>query len=66
MVWVRVYNLAGELVRTPFQAPLAAGVSFQTSWDGRNDAGDWVGSGVYFVSVKGSGFRSVRKVVLLK
>lgn len=66
MVWVRVYNLAGEVVCTPFQAPLSAGITYQASWDGRNDQGDWVSNGVYFVSVKGAGIRSVRKVVLMK
>jgi flagellar hook assembly protein FlgD len=35
-------------------------------WDGRNDSGSPVGSGVYFYRMTTNGFASVRKMVLLK
>lgn len=65
-VTVRVFNVAGESVRTPFQADVAAGQWFQARWNGENDAGERVAAGVYIVSVRGAGIQSLRKVVLLK
>lgn len=45
----KIYNLAGELVRSfpPQQVRIGGRVS--ALWDGRNDRGDYVGSGLYFV-----------------
>jgi len=65
-VKLRVYNLGAELVRSPFEADVPAGIWIQAVWDGRNDAGELAGSGVYFVIVRGAGLRASLKVVLLK
>jgi flagellar hook assembly protein FlgD len=65
-VWVHVFNIAGEKVRSPFEAEVVAGVTVDALWDGRNDQGELCGSGVYLVSVQGAGIRSLKKVVLLK
>jgi hypothetical protein len=65
-VTVKIYDVAGELVRTPFDAEVSAGLWFQATWQGENDFGEKVASGVYIVSVRGGGIRSIRKVVLLK
>jgi flagellar hook assembly protein FlgD len=35
-------------------------------WDGRNDAGEAVGSGVYFYRLKTGQFVDTRKMVLVK
>jgi flagellar hook assembly protein FlgD len=35
-------------------------------WDGRNDAGEAVGSGVYFYRLEAAQFVDTRKMVLLK
>jgi hypothetical protein len=65
-VAVRIYNIAGTLVRPLLQLDLDAGITFQATWDGRNASGEMVSSGVYFVSVQGAGIRSIRKVIVLK
>lgn len=65
-VTVKVFNTAGERVRTPFDADVAEGLWFQAQWNGENDLGERVAAGVYIVSVRGAGIRSLRKVVLLK
>jgi hypothetical protein len=65
-VTVRIFNIAGEKVITPFDAEIKAGLWFQAHWDGANDQGEPVGSGVYIISVQGAGIRSLKKVVLLK
>lgn len=65
-VTVKVYNIAGALVRPIFEADIQQGLWFQANWDGQNGSGDTVASGVYFISVRGAGIRTIRKVVLLK
>lgn len=65
-VTVKVYNLAAELVRTPFEADVPADQWINAVWDGKNNEGDIVGSGVYFVSVRGAGLKLVLKVIVVK
>jgi flagellar hook assembly protein FlgD len=65
-VTVRIFDVAGENVREPYQANVAAGTWIQAHWDGTNDAGEKVAAGIYVISVKGAGLRSLKKVVLLK
>jgi hypothetical protein len=65
-VRVKIYNVASELVRTPFDADVTAGLWFQAQWQGENDQGEKVAAGVYIVSVRGAGIQSLRKVVLMK
>ncbi len=61
-----VYNARGKLVRSLFLGRRGAG-AYVTTWDGRNDAGARVTSGVYFVRLRpADGAVVVRKVVLLK
>ncbi len=65
-VTVKVYNLAGELVRPIFEADVTAGLWFQAHWNGQNGDGSAVSSGVYFVSVRGAGIKAIKKVIVLK
>src|SRR5262249_3757966 len=46
-VTLKVYNVNGELVRTLINESRAAG-SYTKAWDGHNDSGAPVSSGVYF------------------
>jgi len=64
-VSVKVYNVAGELVRTLANEDRAAG-SYTLTWDGRNDAGQPVSSGVYFYKLVANNFSQTKKMVLLK
>jgi hypothetical protein len=45
-----VYNTLGMKVRSLFEGHQAAG-SYQISWDGKNDAGKTLSSGVYFYRI---------------
>ena len=64
-VSVRVYNVAGELVRTLANGQHAAGPHAVT-WDGRDEAGSPVSSGVYFYKLVAGSFSQTKKMVLLK
>ncbi len=65
-VTIRVYDAAGRVVRTLVNGAADAG-GYAATWDGTTDGGDRIASGVYFVRMEtGDGFRSARKMVLLK
>ncbi len=64
-VTLRIYNVAGQLVRTLVDDALDAR-AYRISWDGRNDAGHGVSSGVYFYRLEAGDYRAVRKLVLMK
>ena len=65
-VSIRVYNAAGALVRTLVSAPHGPGV-YHVRWDGTDDAGRHLGSGVYFYRIESAGgFRDAKKLILLK
>ncbi|MFQ5511947.1 MAG: FlgD immunoglobulin-like domain containing protein, partial [Candidatus Krumholzibacteriia bacterium] len=66
-VSLKIYNAAGQLVRTlvnQVQAPEVGG--FSVTWDGKNNAGQTVSSGVYFYKLVASSFTQTKKMVLLK
>jgi M6 family metalloprotease-like protein len=67
-VTLAIYNAAGQRVRTlvdEIQSPEAAG--FSVMWDGKNDSGSQVASGVYLYKLTaGNNYQAVKKLVLLK
>jgi hypothetical protein len=65
-VSLRVYDVAGRLVRTLLAAKLAAGHGHAARWDGLDDAGNHVSSGVYFYRLVTAQFDQTRKMVLMK
>jgi len=65
-VTLRVYNVAGQLVRSLVDGQVAAGVVHTARWRGLTDAGAQVSSGVYFYKLVAEGFVETRKMVLLK
>lgn len=64
-VKLEVFNVLGERVRTLFNGRLQAG-STSIVWDGRNDAGQSVGSGAYFYRLNSGNKTLVKKMVLVK
>ncbi len=64
-VTLRVYNAHGALVRTLVDEPLPAG-HHRARWDGRNDRGKVLASGVYLYELAAGGKQVTRKMSLLK
>jgi len=62
---LRIYNILGQRMRTLLDARLEPGCHIAT-WDGRDDSGQPVSSGVYFYSLRAGSLASRRKMVLLK
>lgn len=64
-VELRVYDVSGALVRTLVNESKAPG-AYSLEWNGRNDAGEAVSSGVYFYRITAGDFSDVRKMTLVK
>ncbi len=64
-VTLKVYDLLGRKVKTLVNERKAAG-SYTVKWDGRDDAGRPLASGVYVYRLKAGSFVAVRKMMLLK
>jgi subtilisin family serine protease len=64
-VTLRVFCAQGRLVRTLVDQVLPAG-TYRARWDGRNDAGGSIASGVYLYELASGGKRLTRKMSLLK
>jgi hypothetical protein len=64
-VSLKVYNVNGELVKTLVNADRASG-TYSEKWNGVNEAGQPVSSGVYFYKLVTNNFSQTKKMVLLK
>lgn len=64
-VKLTVYDLQGRLIRKLFDGHREAGI-FVTDWNGENDDGNSVASGVYFYRLQATGFTDQKKMVLLR
>ncbi|MBX2991692.1 MAG: Ig-like domain-containing protein [Bacteroidetes bacterium] len=65
-VTLKIYNTLGQEVRTVFSGTLEAGRYFYT-WDGRNESGSTVASGIYFTRFRAlNGPTFTGKMILIK
>jgi flagellar hook assembly protein FlgD len=61
---VEVYDIQGRLVKRLVNAWLPAG-NHAVTWDGTNDQGRPVGSGVYFSRIESNGLKTGQRLVKL-
>jgi hypothetical protein len=62
---VRIYDVTGRLVRTLVDRRLKVGIHRET-WDGRDESGRIVASGIYFYRLQAGSKVLTKKMVLLK
>ena len=65
IVTAQVFALNGSMVRILHRGRQAAG-TYQYLWDGRNNSGQVVARGVYFIRVVGPEMDEIRKVLVVK
>ncbi|OQY27161.1 MAG: hypothetical protein B6244_11530 [Candidatus Cloacimonetes bacterium 4572_55] len=65
-VWVSIYNSVGQSVKVLEDRPILSGLH-QMMWDGRDQNGSPVGSGVYFYTLRlGERTEKTRRLILIK
>jgi hypothetical protein len=64
-VTLRIYNVQGALVRTLVNKQHVPG-SYRIRWDGTNDFGEHLGSGVYFYRLETRTGADSKKLIMLK
>ncbi|MFC1726762.1 FlgD immunoglobulin-like domain containing protein [candidate division KSB1 bacterium] len=62
---LKIFDIAGREIKTLVNKTLDKGL-YTANWDGRNNAGDVVSSGVYLYMLKSGYFKTVKRMVLLK
>ena len=65
MLTIQIMTLDGNIVRTLARSHHNAGDHFYL-WDGRNNGGNPVASGMYFVRIAGPDIDEVRKILIIK
>ena len=69
-VTIQIFGASGSLVRTLDLGHKSVGSYMTTSsaayWDGKNNTGEPVASGIYFYSLQTANFSATRKMVILK
>jgi len=69
-VTLTIYDMVGQVVRTMDvgrqQAAIYASRDKAIYWDGRNDVGEQVSSGIYFYHLQAGDFYATRKMTILK
>lgn len=64
-VRVQIYNLKGQLVKNLIDSELKSG-NHQLVWDGRDERGSGVASGIYFYRMESGSFNATNKMMLMK
>lgn len=64
-VTIRIYDITGNLIRGLVDEDYAPG-AYQIRWDGKNDDGDRVASGVYIYIIKAGSKTEVKKIAVIK
>jgi hypothetical protein len=60
-----IYDVAGARVKTMVRDHRVAN-NYRLTWDGKNESGDAVASGVYFYRLTAGSFTTTKKMVLLR
>jgi hypothetical protein len=64
-VMLRVFDVTGRVIRTLVDESQATG-RHAVIWDGANDRGEKVASGVFFYQLDAPGFKGAKKIVILQ
>ncbi len=64
-VSIGIYNIVGQKVRTLVSTEQQAN-SYTVQWDGKNDSGLQVPTGMYFYRLRATGFTQSKRMLLLR
>ncbi|NIT61380.1 MAG: T9SS type A sorting domain-containing protein, partial [Aliifodinibius sp.] len=64
-VKLEIFNVLGQRVKTLINEKLNPD-EYEIKWDGKNDSGKLLGSGIYFYRLKAGDYVKSRKMIFLK
>ena len=64
-VRLKIYNFLGQPIRVLVHESKTAGF-YSILWDGKNDVGKKVPSGIYFYAIKANDFKLIKKMTLIR
>lgn len=64
-VSVKIYSITGKEIATLLDKDMQAG-TYEIKWNGKDELGNFVTSGVYFVKLSSGKFADIKKMTLLK
>ena len=65
VVTIEIFNITGQLIRTLINEYKAKG-NYSVIWDGRDNAGRLVSSGIYLYRLQAGSFIQTRKMIFMK
>jgi hypothetical protein len=65
-VVLQIFDLKGQLVKTLVRQPRLPAGQYEISWNGVNEQGAPMATGVYFYRLQADGFTDTRRMVLVK
>lgn len=64
-VKLEIFNILGQRIKSLMNEEKSPGY-YTISWDGKNDFGESVNSGIYFIKISADKFSDIKKMTLLK
>jgi hypothetical protein len=62
---LKIYNILGQMVRTLVDEEKLPG-NYQVTWDGKDQRGNFVSSGIYFYQLKAGDYQETKKMSLVR
>ena len=62
---ITIYNFNGQKIKTLVDKKLSAG-THQIVWDGTNNSGDQVSSGIYFYKLQNNNLNKTKRIILIR
>jgi flagellar hook assembly protein FlgD len=62
---LKIYNILGQLVRTLVNDEKLPG-NYQVAWDGKDQRGNLVSSGIYFYQLRAGDYQETKKMSLVR
>lgn len=65
-VEIKIFTLAGRLIKTIYDCSNTVGYNFRTTWDGKDEDGDRVANGVYICKIEAISVHAVKAEIYIK
>ena len=65
-VTIQIFNSVGQHIKTLVNEKNQARNTYKVNWDGLNDLGNQMASGIYFYRIQAGSFVKSKKMILLK